>query len=481
MATGRHMSTLVWFRSDLRCDDHAALHAAHTAGGAVTGLFLIADATWQRHHWGARKQRFVWEHAIALRERLAALGVPLHILHAPRFADAAGAVLQLARDVSAERVLATAEYGADEIARDAQVSGALSGAGIGWRLMHDACVLAPGTVRTREAAPFKVYSPFRRAWLEQVRGEALGCVPAPSARTPVTPPALPAWRPPEADLDASWWPTGEDAAHARLHAFCEGGLHAYHSARDIPALDGTSRLSPYLATGVISVRRCLQAALAANNGEWDSGSRGAQIWINELIWREFYAHILQAFPAVSRDRPFRPETEHVPWRTHADDLARWKAGTTGFPLVDAAMRQLLATGWMHNRVRMLTGMFLSKHLLIDWRRGEEWFMEQLVDGELAANNGGWQWSASTGTDAAPYFRILSPERQAERFDADGAFVRRYVPEIAHCSTKALLKPGHPELLAAGYPAPMLDTRAARERVMLAFRAAGLAAADDGAV
>lgn len=472
------MTSLVWFRADLRCDDNAALHAASTAGGKVIAAFLIADGTWRRHHWGARKQAFIWAHALSLRERLAELGIPLHIRHVPRFADAPTALIALAREASAERVIATAEYGVDEIARDQRVETALKKAGIGWRLLHDTCVLPPGTVRTREGAAFKVYSPFRRAWLEQVRGEVLGCVAAPAAATPVLPPALPSWRPPEATLDAQWWPTGELAAHERLEEFCEHRIHAYHTARDIPALDGTSRLSPYLAAGVISVRRCLQAALRANNGEWDSGSQGAQTWINELIWREFYVHILHAFPAVSRDRPFRPETDNVPWREDARDFARWTSGTTGFPLVDAAMRQLSSTGWMHNRVRMLTGMFLSKHLLIDWRRGEEWFMDQLVDGELAANNGGWQWSASTGTDAAPYFRILSPERQAERFDADGAFVRRYVPEIARCSTKALLKPGHAELLAAGYPAPMLDTRAARERVMQAFRAAGIAAPDE---
>ena len=469
------MKTLVWFRSDLRCDDNAALHTATSADGDVTGLFLIADTTWRRHHWGARKQRFIWEHALALRERLASLGIPLRILHVARFADAAASVTALAREESAACVMANAEYGVDEITRDEQVAASLAASGVSWRLFHDACLLAPGTVRTREAAAFKVYSPFRRAWLEHVRGEPLSCLPAPVGVAPLTPPPLPGWQPPAADLDASWWPTGEDAAHRRLMDFCDERIHAYQTDRDIPALDGTSKLSPYLAAGVISVRRCVQAALAANDGEWDSGSRGAQTWINELIWREFYVHILQAFPQVSRDRPFRPETDHVPWRVDAADFERWKTGTTGFPLVDAAMRQLLVTGWMHNRVRMLAGMFLSKHLLIDWRRGEEWFMDQLVDGELAANNGGWQWSASTGTDSAPYFRILSPERQAERFDADGAFVRRYIPEIARCSTKALLKPGHPELLAAGYPAPMLDTRVARARVMQAFRAAGIAA------
>lgn len=472
------MSTIVWFRSDMRCDDNAALSAACATGERVIGLFLLADAQWQRHDWGARKQQFVWRHVLALRAALARRGIELWVLRAPRFSDAGQALLDFARERHGSCVIASAEYGADETERDVRVAAALAGAGIGWRLLQDYCLLPPGSVRTREGAAFKVYSPFRRAWLELVRGDSPSCMSAPEAGPPVEPPPLPAWEPPDATLDPVWWPVGEEAAHGRLADFCTDRIHRYNVDRDIPALDGTSRLSPYLAVGVLSVRRCLQAALAANHGEWDSGSQGAQIWINELIWREFYSHILQAFPAVSRNRPFRPDTDRISWRQDEADFNRWRDGLTGFPLVDAAMRQLSATGWMHNRLRMLAGMFLSKHLLIDWRRGERCFMEELVDGELAANNGGWQWSASTGTDAAPYFRILSPERQAVRFDPEGVFVREYLPEIANCSRKALLKPGHPELLAAGYPAPMLDTRAARERVMSAFRNAGIEAAED---
>jgi len=198
-----------------------------------------------------------------------------------------------------------------------------------------------------------------------------------------------------------------------------------------------------------------------------------QTWLSELVWREFYTHVLADFPRVSRNRPFRPETDAIAWREPGADFARWCEGRTGYPLVDAAMRQLGATGWMHNRLRMVTAMFLSKYLLIDWRHGERFFCEQLVDVELAANNGGWQWSASTGTDAAPYFRVLSPVRQAERFDADGAFVRRWLPELAALPAKVLLQPGHPMLLAAGYPEPLVELKGARERVLIAFR--GLAA------
>lgn len=466
------MKRVAWFRSDLRIDDNGTLAAAASGGAGVIGLFLVADATWRRHDWGPRRQAFVWRHALALRESLASRGIALSVLHVPHFADAAKAVTDFAVQHGALEVVAGAEYGVDEIARDGTVGEALRGRGIGWRRLHDFTLLAPGTVRTRDGSPFRVFSPFKRAWLEQVRGESIGCEVPPRQGEPLEPPPLPEWRPPDAAIDPAWWPVGESAAQARLRQFADGPIHRYHEDRDIPAIDGTSRLSPYLACGVLSVRRCLEAALAANDGEWDSGSRGVQVWLSELIWREFYTHVLEAFPRVSRHRAFLPETERVPWRNDAGEFARWQDGRTGFPLVDAGMRQLAATGWMHNRIRMVTATFLSKHLLHDWRAGERHFMQALIDGDLAANNGGWQWSASTGTDAAPYFRILSPERQAERFDPLGAYVRRWVPELAHCPAKALLKPGHPAITATGYPPPMLDTRAARDRVLQAFRAIG---------
>jgi deoxyribodipyrimidine photo-lyase len=467
------MSTVVWFRSDLRADDNSALAEAARDGGRVTGLFLLTPTQWRAHDWGARKQLFVWRHVLALRERLAALGIPLWVRLAPDFAHAPAAVASFAREQRATAVYANAEYAVNEAARDGLVAEALRAQGTAWRCLHDFTVLAPGSVRTQQGAPFKVFSPFRRAWLAQVRGEPVDCVAAPAARAAIEPPPLPHWEPPDATLDPDWWPIGEEAARARLADFVAHRLARYHEDRDVPALDGTSRLSPYLAIGALSVRRCIEAALAHNHGEWDSGSRGAQTWLSELVWREFYTHVLADFPRVSRNRPFRPETDAIAWREPGADFARWCEGRTGYPLVDAAMRQLGATGWMHNRLRMVTAMFLSKYLLIDWRHGERFFCEQLVDVELAANNGGWQWSASTGTDAAPYFRVLSPVRQAERFDADGAFVRRWLPELAALPAKVLLQPGHPMLLAAGYPEPLVELKGARERVLIAFR--GLAA------
>ena len=464
------MSSLVWFRSDLRVTDHAALAAASATGGAVAGLFLIADDEWRNHGWGPRRQRFVWEHVLALRAALAQLGIPLTVLHVPRFADAAAAVLGQARRLGSGSVFAHAEYGVDELSRDRAVKLQCAAAGIRFEALPGFTLLAPGAVRTRTGEPFKVFTPFRRAWLAQMRNAALGCLPAPRCGPAIEPAPLPTWQPPRTGFNTAVWPVGEHAALARLQHFLDHRICNYDSARDVPSLDATSRLSPYLACGAISARQCFSAALAHNDGEWDTGSPGVQCWLSELVWREFYTHVLVAFPRVSRNRAFRPATEALPWRNDPEGLRRWEQGQTGFPLVDAGMRQLLDEGWMHNRLRMLTAMFLSKYLLIDWRRGERHFMDRLMDGDLAANNGGWQWSASTGTDAAPYFRTLCPMRQAERFDADGTFVRRYVPELAACPARALLKPGDPALLANGYPAPMLDLRESRKRAMDAFAA-----------
>jgi deoxyribodipyrimidine photo-lyase len=273
---------------------------------------------------------------------------------------------------------------------------------------------------------------------------------------------------PASDAIRALWPAGESAAGARLDAFADGVIDAYRDERDFPSLPATSCLSPYLAAGVLSAGQALRAALAANQGELESGKAGAATWINELLWREFYQHLLAACPALSMHQPMKPETAAVPWRDAPDDLRAWQQGRTGLPIVDAAMRQLLALGWMHNRLRMVTAMFLTKNLLIDWRLGEAWFMAHLVDGDLAANNGGWQWSASTGADSVPYFRVFNPLSQSRKFDPRGVFLREWLPELAHLDDNAIHDPSPMERAAAGYPAPIVDLPQSRLRALEAF-------------
>jgi deoxyribodipyrimidine photo-lyase len=323
-------------------------------------------------------------------------------------------------------------------------------------------------VRSPAGRPYTVYSPYKRAWWRRWQAETPA--PAKSFRLPPPPDgvsglALPA--PPE---DAADLPTGGGAAAARrLEAFLEHAVADYAWRRDLPAEDGTSRLSPHLRFGTISVRTCLLRALDAARDD-PRRRAGVAKWCDELVWREFYHAILAVHPRVLAGA-FRPERARIRWRDDDAGFAAWRAGRTGYSFVDAAMRQLLSTGWVHNRARMVAASFLCKHLLIDWRRGERWFMERLVDGDPASNNGGWQWSASTGTDAQPYFRIFNPVAQGERFDPDGAYVRRFVPELRGLAGAAVHRPWDAPLAAPDYPAPIVEHAAARERALSAYRSA----------
>jgi deoxyribodipyrimidine photo-lyase len=267
------------------------------------------------------------------------------------------------------------------------------------------------------------------------------------------------------------WPAGELGALRRLQQFGDACLHDYQSQRDRPAVSGTSLLSPYLALGVVAVRRCLESARVRNGGRLSAGDVGPDTWIQELLWREFYRHVVVHWPAVCRGKAFQPATEQVAWRDDDVGLQAWRAGRTGFPIVDAAMRCLLMTGFLHNRLRMVVAQFLAKDLLIDWRAGERHFSQQLVDLDFASNNGGWQWSASTGNDAVPYFRIFNPTTQGRRCDPRGEFVRRWVPEVAAVADDELHDPPSALRRQLGYPVPIVDHAASRARTLAAFQAA----------
>jgi deoxyribodipyrimidine photo-lyase len=257
-------------------------------------------------------------------------------------------------------------------------------------------------------------------------------------------------------------------AARRLAAFLGEPVKDYARLRDLPAVDGTSRLSPYLRFGAVSIRTCLEQARELVRAEPEARA-GARKWIDELVWREFYAAIVAAHPRVLRGA-FRPAFDVLQWDDDPRAFAAWQQGRTGYPIVDAGMRQLLATGWMHNRVRMIVASFLVKDLLVDWRQGERHFMERLVDGDPASNNGGWQWSAGTGTDAQPFFRIFNPTAQGERFDPDGDYVRRWVPELRGLAGRAAHRPWDAARALPGYPAPIVDHAARRALALERFRA-----------
>jgi deoxyribodipyrimidine photo-lyase len=471
------MNTLLWLRTDLRAHDNPALAAA-AAGGTATALFLAAPGQWRLHGDAPAKVDFWLRNLRELSRELGRLGIPLKLLTVHDWSEAPDALAGFCQAHAIRHVHANAEWAVNERRRDAAVAGRLQALGADWTLHHGASLLRPGTVLNGKGECYRVYTPYARACRERLRTAPPPAIPAPRPQSP------PAWQAdplpeafegygapvmaPPTDAVRALWPAGEAAAGERLAAFADGVIDTYREQRDFPSLPATSCLSPYLAAGVLSPGQALRAALAASHGELDSGNAGAAAWINELLWREFYQHLLAAHPSLSMHRPMKPETATVPWRRAPDDLRAWQQGRTGIPIVDAAMRQLLALGWMHNRLRMVAAMFLSKKLLIDWREGEAWFMARLVDGDLASNNGGWQWSASTGADAVPYFRVFNPLSQSRRFDPDGAFLREWLPELAHLDERAIHDPSPMERAAAGYPQPIVDLAQSRLRALEAF-------------
>ncbi len=476
------MRSLIWFRNDLRITDNTALyHACARSDQGVIAVFHVSPKQWQSHDWGPNKVDFVLRCLAVLKESLEVRGIPLKIIQGDRFSDVPAALLKLAKAVQCGALFFNREYEVNEAKRDADVTDAFENAGLAVHAYHDQTVIPPADIHTANGDIYTVFSPFKRKWIDTLKQrQPLELRPTPKKQAPAkvksddVPTDVKHYRS-FSDAVRDHWPAGETEAKRRLTRFINAGLDNYKKQRDLPALHGTSSLSPYLACGAISARQCLLAAMEANNGRLDSGKQGPLTWISELIWREFYRHVMVGFPRVCRYQPFKENTTALKWNDDDALFERWCEGKTGVPIVDAAQRQLVQTGWMHNRLRMISAMYLTKDLFIDWRRGESFFMQHLVDGDLASNNGGWQWSASTGTDAAPYFRIFNPYTQSERFDPDGAFIRQFCPELKDVDDGDIHDPTTwPPLMqqALDYPEPVVNHKQARLRAIAAFKALG---------
>jgi deoxyribodipyrimidine photo-lyase len=474
----RHARALVWFRRDLRDFDHAALHAALTQARQVHCAFVfdreILDALPTR---ADRRVEFIRDSVVELAAALRRRGGALHVVHD----RAREAIPRLARALRVQAVHANHDYEPAACARDADVAQALAEAGIAWHTSKDQVVFERDEVMTRAGTPYTVFTPYRNAWLKRLTPHDLashpidrhaGALAPPSPSTPDVP-ALATLGFASTNLRKLGIEPGMTGG-ANLFADFRKRIDRYRATRDFPAVKGPSYLSVHLRFGTVSVR---ELAAFAHARSLQPGGEGAATWLSELVWREFYAQILHHHPHVVT-QSFRPEYADLRFPNDPARLAAWRAGRTGYPIVDAAMRQLNATGYMHNRLRMIAASFLVKDLLVDWRLGERYFADALLDYDLASNNGGWQWAASTGCDAQPYFRIFNPVSQSERFDADGKFLRRYVPEIAALGDREIHAPWQvpPAVaLAKGvvvgrdYPAPIVDHAVSREQALALFK------------
>ena len=462
-------AALHWFTSDLRVHDNAALAESGRAG-AVAGVFVLNPALLERHARAPRRIAFMYACLHALDAGVRALGSRLIVVEG----DPVTELPQLAATLGAGVVSHARNHEPAARAREARVARALERAGVVVRAAEAALVQAPGTITTTGGGAYQVYSAYARVW-EGL--DAPATVPPP--RQWVAASALRGIGTSVPDVPAGFElpPSGEDAARKRLDAFLRDRVRRYPETRDLPGLDATSRLSPHLRWGTISGAEAVRRARAAALRD-PTLREGVRVWTRELAWRDFYAQLLVDHPSMARE-PLRPM--RVRWRRDERAFRRWQEGLTGVPLVDAGMRELRATGFMHNRPRMVVGSYLTKHLLLDWRLGEAHFMAELIDGQLSQNNGNWQWVAGTGADAQPFHRIFSPLRQGERFDPDGTYVKRWVPELSKVPSKVIhqpwtLAPMERRMLCPDYPPPLIDLDEGRARALAAFEDARARAA-----
>ncbi len=459
-------SVIHWFRRDLRVADNTALCCAAKLGIPLVPLYILSD--WRGNHpWtGPNRQHFLCESLASLAKNLQALGARLIVRQG-------SAVEQLRRLITESHAVAV-HFNADPDPFGKSVEAAVRQLchelGVECHSHADVSLHGPDEVLTLSDSPYRVYTPYSKNWLQLPKPPPL---PKPDPlQTPkhldsMPLPTVAIWgiKPPAAEIIEP----GERAARDRMKRAIAGKIQNYAARRDFPSQDGTSRISQDLRLGLVSIRTVFAACLKARSAADPAGTAGIDVFIKELAWREFYFAILHHFPNVL-DEEFNPDWRGLPWDEPGEKFELWKEGRTGFPIVDAGMRELKATGFMHNRVRMITAMFLTKDLHIDWKLGESWFMQNLLDGEIASNNGGWQWSAGTGADAAPYFRIQNPWSQTTRYDPEGAYIKKWIPELVNSHPSQFLEP--PKLgsaIAKDYPLPCVDHKTERDRTIAIFK------------
>lgn len=472
----RYAKSLFWFRRDLRDFDNAGLYHALKSSEQVYCAFLFDRDILDRLASKAdRRVEFIWESLRELKAALQARGGDVIVLQGTARVE----IPALAQRLQVDAVFANRDYEAKASARDGEVDTTLRHAGIVFHLCKDQVIFEQNELLTLAGRPYAVFTPYKNAWLKKLNDYYVQAYPVDrflhklAATAPCTIQTLESLGFQRSNLASMKLPTGMAGGRQLFADFLER-IDRYKEARDFPAAKGPSCLSVHLRFGTVSIRHLARTA-------WQLGGMGAEGWLNELIWRDFYFQILYHHPRVAGGRAFKPEFESLPFANDPELFKAWCEGRTGYPLVDAAMRQINQTGWMHNRLRMVAASFLVKDLLIDWRWGEQYFADRLIDFDLSANNGGWQWAASTGCDAQPWFRIFNPITQSEKFDGEGRFIRKYIPELGACNNQEIHAPwrmSEPRQQTLGisigrdYPLPVVDHARQRELALALYKQAG---------
>ncbi|WP_286302629.1 deoxyribodipyrimidine photo-lyase [Vibrio apostichopi] len=486
------MSDILWIRRDLRVHDNPALVSA-VENGVSLAVFISTPQQWQQHHLAPIKADFIYRHLKQFESQLAEFGITLLHLKATDFNDQATQLIDLCKQSDATCVYANSEPEVDEQLRDKR----LIASGIKLKITDCDTILPLGSVLNKQGEMFKVFTPFKNAWLKEVQAKGIICSHAPEHSTGSaqagssetdSPQNLSPQNPSplnqslsgfsgEYDFDfprtdSERWPLSQDVLESVIPNFLANKVNDYSRLRDIPSVKGTSGLSPYLAIGAVSPRWLAIQLIQQQPDLLFDTQLPAFSWLNELIWRDFYKHLMFHHPKLVKGANFQQKYNGLDWYHDNPSFKAWCEGKTGYPLVDAAMRQLVETGWMHNRLRMVVASFLTKHLLIEWRWGERFFMSHLIDGDFSANNGGWQWASSTGCDAQPYFRIFNPITQSEKFDPKGIFIRKYIPELQNIPDKHVHFP-HDYIAKNGinseYWQPIVEHKEARLRALAFFK------------
>lgn len=488
-------SVVHWFKRDLRTFDNRGLRLASEKAKSknvpLICIFIVSPQDYEAHNTSPARVDFDLRTLEVLKNDLQDKNIPLYVVTVDKRKDVPGYILEVCNTWGAKHIFCNIEYEVDELRREAKLLNKCLEKGIDFHPVHDDVVVPPGNLMSGAGKQYSVYSPWLKAWIKHLHEhpEMLDASGPPeenpeSAKTKfkeVFEKPIPAAPPSKAIKDeefkqrlGSIWPAGEHEAQNRLERFTKEKIKNYAASRNLPAANSTSLISVHLSAGTLAARNAVRCARDTNSSrKLDAGSAGHGTWISEVAWRDFYKHVLANWPYVCMFKPFKYEYSDIPWEYNDEHFQQWCQGKTGFPIVDAAMRQCLYMGYIHNRCRMIVASFLAKDLLLDWRLGEKHFMENLIDGDFASNNGGWGFSASTGVDPQPYFRIFNPLLQSEKFDKDGEYIRKWVPELAGIEGNAIHDPygrgKGKEAEKAGYPKPIVDHKSARARALERYK------------